>query len=85
MLFVGGGWGLLARLPAVGPRGSLSWDPRVRVSERGTGRQHPKIQTPSTFGSSLGVRGEEITGTRQALRNDEIHDCSVMCKRLESG
>lgn len=53
------------------------------MSERGMGKQQPKIQTPSAFGSSLSVHRGEITGTLKALRNDEIHDCSVMCRRLE--
>lgn len=53
------------------------------MSERGMGKQQPKIQTPSAFGSSLSVGGEEITGMLKALRNDEICDCSVVCKRFD--
>lgn len=70
----------------MGPRGELlaSGFPelRIRLSERGMAKQQPEIQTPSAFGSSLSVRGEEITGTLKAPRNDEICVCLVMCKRF---
>lgn len=53
------------------------------MAERETGKQQSKTQTLPAFGFSLGIRGEEITGIMKALRNDEICDCSLMCKKLK--
>lgn len=68
---------------SLGQEGSLRRNQRVGMAEREMGKQQPKTQTLPVFGSSLGIWGEEITGTMKALRNYEICDCSLMCKKLK--
>lgn len=66
-----------------GREDSLRRNQRMGMAEREMGNQQSKTQTLPAFGSSLGVLGEEITGTAKALRNDEICDCSLMCRKLK--
>lgn len=50
-------------------RGFSERNQRIGMAESEMGKQQSKTQTLPSFGSSLGIRGEEITGIMKALRN----------------